>query len=101
MRELPQVVEEFDVFRGWHWFYRFQMAARTVDGFRRRMWHMARLRLRDIAETPWNGPAEAPTWTVPDPQAPGGLRPARIKDVITSERGMALVYRWHISLPVL
>ncbi|MFI6324334.1 peptidoglycan-binding protein [Nonomuraea sp. NPDC050556] len=96
MRVLRQVVGEFDAFRSWHWFYRFQMAARTVEGFRRRMWHMARLRIRDIGETPWDGPADQPTWTVPDPQ---GARPARIKDVITSERGMALVYRWHISAP--
>ncbi|SEG97951.1 hypothetical protein SAMN05444920_111123 [Nonomuraea solani] len=99
MRLLPQVVAEFDVFRGWHWFYRFQMATRTVEGFRRRMWHMARLRIRDIAETPWDGPAGPPTWTIPDPEAPGGTRPARIKDVITSERGLALVYRWHIKRP--
>ncbi|QYC39947.1 hypothetical protein Nocox_11645 [Nonomuraea coxensis DSM 45129] len=93
---LPQVVAEFDVFRGWHWFYRLQMAARTVDGFRRRMWHMARLRLRDLGETPWDGPGEPVTWTVPGPD---GDRPARIKDVFTSERAMALIYRWHIRSP--
>ncbi|GAA3547427.1 hypothetical protein GCM10022419_029600 [Nonomuraea rosea] len=92
-------VEEYDMFRGWHWFYRLQMATRTVDGFRRAMWHMARLRIRDIGETPWDGPADPPVWTVPDPQAPGGSRPARIKDVINSERGMAIVYRWHIRAP--
>ncbi|SPL89364.1 unnamed protein product [[Actinomadura] parvosata subsp. kistnae] len=89
-------VEEYDLFRGWHWFYRLQMAGRTVDGFRRAMWDMARLRLRDVGETPWDGPAEPPTWTVPGPDGP---RPARIKDVITSERGMAIVYRWHIRAP--
>jgi hypothetical protein len=92
-------VEEYDMFRGWHWFYRLQMATRTVDGFRRAMWPMARLRIRDIGETPWDGPADPPVWTVPDPQAPGGRRPARIKDVINSERGMAIVYRWHIRAP--
>ncbi|MEV0379408.1 peptidoglycan-binding domain-containing protein [Nonomuraea sp. NPDC050643] len=98
-RLLPQVVEEFDVFRGWHWFYRFQMATRTVEGFRRRMWHMARLRIRDIMRTPWDGPEGPPTWVVPDPQAPGGTRPALVQDVITSERGLAMVYRWHIKRP--
>ncbi|MEV0623794.1 hypothetical protein AB0I81_61485 [Nonomuraea sp. NPDC050404] len=95
-RELA-TVEEYDMFRSWHWFYRVQMAARTVDGFRRAMWHMARLRIRDVGETPWDGPADPPTWTVPTPG--GGSRPARIKDVITSERGMAIVYRWHIRAP--
>ncbi|MFB4282910.1 hypothetical protein ACBJ59_46955 [Nonomuraea sp. MTCD27] len=89
-------VEEYDMFRGWHWFYRFQMAARTVDGFRRAMWPMARLRIRDIGETPWDAPAGPPTWTVPSPDGP---RPARVKEVVTSERGMALVYRWHIRAP--
>ncbi|MEV0994136.1 peptidoglycan-binding domain-containing protein [Nonomuraea sp. NPDC050202] len=89
-------VEEFDLFRDWHWFYRVQMAGRTVDGFRRAMWDMARLRIRDVGETPWDGPAGPPTWTVPGPQGP---RPARIKDVITSERGMAIVHRWHIRAP--
>ncbi|MEV0820723.1 hypothetical protein [Nonomuraea rubra] len=89
-------VEEFDLFRDWHWFYRVQMAGRTVDGFRRAMWDLARLRIRDVGETPWDGPAQPPTWTVPGPDGP---RPARIKDVITSERGTAIVHRWHIRAP--
>ena len=57
-RPVPPVSAEYDVFRGWHWFHRFQMAARTVDGFRRAMWHMSRLRLRHILQTPWYAPAE-------------------------------------------
>ncbi|WP_344478185.1 hypothetical protein [Nonomuraea monospora] len=89
-------VEEYNLFRDWHWFYRLQMAGRTVDGLRRAMWDMARIRVRDVGETPWDGPAGPPTWTVPDA---GGPRPARIKDVITSERGMAIVHRWHIRAP--
>jgi hypothetical protein len=99
-RRILPIVAEFDTFRSWHWFYRVQMACRTVDGFRRRMWYMARLRLRDLLRTPWDAPAVAPTIpNVPDPGAPGGTRRVRIGDVLTSERGVALVYRWHILSP--
>lgn len=99
-QQLQQVLAEFDVFRSWHWFYRFMMAARTNDGFRRRMWDMARLRIRDILNTPWDAPNAAPTIAnVPDPQAPGGNRRVLIGDVLTSERTVALAYRWHILSP--
>lgn len=98
--QIQQVVAEFDMFRSWHWFYRFVMAGRTVDGFRRRMWHMARLRIRDLLATPWDAPAAAPTVpNVADPAAPGGTRRARIGDVLTSERTVAFAYRWHILSP--
>jgi RHS repeat-associated protein len=82
-------------FKTWHWFYRFVMAGRTIDGFRRRMWHMARIRLRDIRATPW--PASAHVPDVPDDS--GGTRPAMIGDVYASERAMALLLRWHIRFP--
>ncbi|BCJ50644.1 hypothetical protein Asp14428_21190 [Actinoplanes sp. NBRC 14428] len=99
-QQVQQIVAEFDVFRSWHWFYRFVMAGRTIDGFRRRMWHMARLRLRDILATPWDTPGAAATLAaVPDPAAPGGARPARIGDVLGSERSVAFAYRWHILSP--
>ncbi|TKK80752.1 peptidoglycan-binding protein [Herbidospora galbida] len=76
---LPATRSEYDVFRGWHWFHRFQMACRTVDGFRRGMWTMSRIRLRDILSIPWDG--------------------HRVGDVVTSERGVALLLRWHVNRP--
>jgi hypothetical protein len=98
--QIQQIVGEFDVFRSWHWFYRFVMAARTVDGFRRRMWHMARIRIRDLLATPWDAVGAAPTVVnIPDPAAPGGSRRARIGDVLTSEHTVAFLYRWHILSP--
>jgi hypothetical protein len=88
-------VREADYFRSWHWFYRFVMAGRTVDGFRMRMWDMARMRIRDIRSAPWR-PA-AGLAHVPD--GSGGKRPAAIGDVYSSERAMALLLRWHIRAP--
>ena len=51
----PKVLDnegELDFFRTWHWFYRFVMAGRTVTAYRRRMWDMTRMRLRDIRDSP-------------------------------------------------
>jgi hypothetical protein len=75
--------EELNYFKGWHWFYRFLMAARTLDGFRRGMWRMARMRLRDILGAPWSS-------------TPGD---ARIGDIFTSERAVAMILRWHVYRP--
>jgi len=85
--------EEWNYFKTWHWFYRFVMAGRTIEGFRRRMWHMARLRIRDIRSTPWG------TGFAAIPDGSGGTRPVTIGDVYTSERAMALILRWHIRFP--
>jgi hypothetical protein len=99
-QQMQQIVAEFDAFRSWHWFYRFIMAGRTADGFRRRMWHMARLRIRDLLGAPWDALGAAATIPdIPDPRAPGGGRRVRIGDVLTSERSVALAYRWHILSP--
>lgn len=91
---VPKTLERVDFFQSWHWFYRFEMAARTIVGFRRRMWHMARVRVRDILETPWRASAR-----VPDVQEPSGTRRAKLGDVYTSERAVALLLRWHIRFP--
>lgn len=74
---------ELNYFKGWHWFYRFLMAARTLDGFRRGMWRMARMRLRDILSAPWSSTAGD----------------ARIGDIFTSERAVAMILRWHVYRP--
>ncbi|MFH7245298.1 MAG: RHS repeat-associated core domain-containing protein [Spirulina sp.] len=86
---------EGNYFKTWHWFYRFVMAGRTLAGYRRGMGDMARIRLRDIASTPWSAAAGVPA--VPD--GSGGTRPATLGDVYTSERAMAWLLRWHIRFP--
>ncbi|WP_410539928.1 peptidoglycan-binding protein [Streptomyces sp. KL2] len=82
---------EHEYFKIWHWFYRFVMAGRTEDGFRRAMWDMARMRLRDVRSTPWNHPTAAN----PFPLQAG----TTIGDVFRSERTAALVHRWHVFAP--
>lgn len=85
---LPRSEEEGNYFKTWHWHYRFVMAGRTVPAYRRRMWDMARLRVRDIRRTPF-GPGVANV----------GPRAATIGDVFSSEVSAALLLRWHIRAP--
>lgn len=77
---IPEREGDGDYFKTWHWFYRFVMAGRDVPGYRRRMWDMARMRLRDLRALPW----------------PGG---GRLGDIFTSEKALAMVLRWHIRFP--
>ena len=90
---LAQSEDEGNYLKTWHWFYRFVMAGRTINGFRRRMWHMARVRLRDILSAPWG------TGVAALPSGQGATRPATIGDVYTSEKALALILRWHIRFP--
>jgi hypothetical protein len=91
----PLTQDEANYFRSWHWIYRFEMAGRTIEGYRRRMWDMARIRLRDILSARWPTAAH-----VPDvPADAGGTRRAMVGDVYTSERAMAMLLRWHVNMP--
>ncbi|MFI8997783.1 peptidoglycan-binding protein [Streptomyces sp. NPDC053542] len=82
---------EHEYFKLWHWFHRFVMAGRTDDGFRRAMWDMARMRLRDLRAAPWNHPTAAN----PFPLQAG----TTIGDVFRSEKTAALLHRWHVFSP--
>ena len=79
-RRLVEREEDGNYFKTWHWFYRFVAAGRQLSGYRRAMWTMARVRLRDIAAA----------------RIDGALT---IGDVFTSERAMAILQRWHIRFP--
>ncbi len=65
--------------KSWHWMYRYLMAGRTNSGFRRRMWDMARIRLRDLRAAARDG--------------------STIGATFTSERSMGILLRWHIRFP--
>jgi peptidoglycan hydrolase-like protein with peptidoglycan-binding domain len=79
-------------FKSWHWHYRFVMAGRTIQGYRQRMWDMTRIRLRDILNVAWGtGVAQVGTGT--------SARPAKLGDVFTSERAIAMLLRFHIRFP--
>jgi hypothetical protein len=96
---LPSQPEEYDYFRTWHWFYRFAMAGRTIPGYRRRMWNMARQRLFDITRAPWDRRNATPTLPGPGGATAAARRRARIGDVYTSERAVAILLRWHVAYP--
>jgi hypothetical protein len=92
---VPNTKDDTDYFRSWHWFYRFIMANRTIEQFRRRQWDMARMRIRDVLALELPASMSVP----PVPASGGGTRPATIGDVYTSERAVALLLRWHVRFP--
>jgi hypothetical protein len=83
--------EEGNYFKTWHWFYRFQMAGRTIAGYQREMWTMVRMRIRGFREAPW-GPGMHAVGADPG-------RPATVGDVYTSEKATAIILRWHVFQP--
>jgi hypothetical protein len=93
---LEDVVAEYDGLRSWHAVYRLAMAGRTEDGYRRRMWPMIRQRIFDILSAPWDPPGAT---TLPDISGAGTTRRARIQDVFTSERAVAMLLCWHLLEP--
>lgn len=88
----PKVAEIGNYFRVWPWFYRVQMMCRLSGDVHQEMWTYARMRMRDIKETLWDG-----TTTVSDGQ--GATRLAKIGDYYTSEKAIAMITRWHVWSP--
>ncbi|WP_433280671.1 peptidoglycan-binding protein [Micromonospora sp. CA-244673] len=81
--------------RSWHWMHRYALALRGHDGVRRGLWTLARQRLHDLLVTDWDSPDPAATPTVPGVTgADGQPRRARIGDLFTSERSVALLACW-------
>ena len=77
-------LDENQYARSWHWFYRMQMACRTIEGFKATMWDFARLRISDMLDKQFvvNGVDR------------------RLGDFATSEKAVAMLHRWHIFRPV-
>jgi len=69
--------------KNWHVFYRFQMACRTSGDVRRCKWNFARVRIRDILDK---------TFVIDNIAR-------RVGDYVTSEKGVAMLLRWHIFRP--
>ena len=83
-----------NMLRAWHWFYRFEMAGRTIDRYWRAIWRASRARLRAMILTNFGqGVANLPH------SSGTGSRPATIWDLYTSERALALILRWHVRFP--
>lgn len=87
------VWDKYHWFRSWHWFYRFAMAGRASSEFQRALWDYARIRLRELLQTPWDG-----NMTARDPDS-GMQRLATVGDFYTSERAVALILRWFVRFP--
>ena len=67
----------------WHSYYRFQMACRASKKLRLAMWDFTRMRIRDVLDK---------TLSI------AGVD-RRIGDYVTSEKGVAMLLRWHIFNP--
>ncbi|MGK5671229.1 peptidoglycan-binding protein [Micromonospora sp. URMC 106] len=81
--------------RSWHWMHRYALALRGDDGVRRGTWTFARQRLHDLLATDWDSPDPEAAATVANvPGADGNPRRARVGDVFTSERAVALLACW-------
>lgn len=85
--DAPRTNDMANWFRSWHWFYRVEMACRTVPELQRRMWDYARMRVRDILATEWDGTTQADGHT------------ATIGDYYTSEKAVAMLVRKHVKSP--
>jgi hypothetical protein len=92
---LPSGMTEQRYLRNWHAYYRFVMAARTNDDYRRGMWDLARMRLRMVMAIVW------PPGTTADPFPFKGTvaTPATYGDTFGSEHTLAMVLRWHVKSP--
>jgi hypothetical protein len=87
---IPKTVEDVNYFKNWHWFFRFSFAGKTIEGFRRRMYDMTRIRIRDIAQCPWPTTVDTP-WQ--------NYLSVTIGDVFNSEQTIALLTRMHVFAP--
>ncbi|NLD26172.1 MAG: hypothetical protein GX661_02300 [Acholeplasmataceae bacterium] len=76
-------LEENKYAKNWHSFYRFLMATRLSTDLRRAMWDFTRIRIRDILakEFDINGKKKS------------------VGSIVTSEKGVAMLLRWHIRFP--
>jgi hypothetical protein len=87
--------EEAHYYKIWHWFFRYAMAGRMVEGMRRAMWNMARLRIQDMMTA---GVRIQTTQTIGSQTTPVNLD-LRLGQLVTSERGVAILLRWHVWRP--
>ncbi len=87
--------EERRYFRNLHSYYRFIMAARTIPGYRKAMWDMARMRLRSLLVLKWPRTVGSDTF----PFVGNSNVPATVEQTFRSERTLAMLLRWHVKKP--
>ena len=92
----PAVKEEQYVHRNWPSIHRWVMAGRVNDGYRRAMWDMIRMRLRDVLAKSWPAEKHSPA----DPNFPTvDGRPATFAETFRSERSLGVLLRLHVKSP--
>ena len=91
------VTKEPDInyIRNWHWFYRYVMMGRTVESYRRRMWHAALRRIQKLRSLTFDQGDVTAVGTTPR----GQPILATIGDVFTSELAVGYLLRWHVNRP--
>jgi len=89
---VPRARDESHYFKSWHWFYRWAMAGRTIAGVQRAMWNMARMRIRSQQ----NFQVQIQTTNA---QGVNVNINTTLGQIFTSEKGMAIIHRWHVYRP--
>lgn len=84
---IPRNREEAHYLKTWHWFFRFSMASRTIENYRRSMWEMTKIRIGEIRSKPISF------------QINGTTINSTIGQIYTSERATAVLLRWHVFKP--
>ncbi len=79
---------EITYYKNWHFVYRFVMMMRVFPGIRTFMWDFMRKRLSDVLNINLSGINVIGTTTT-----------AKVKDVFTSEKAIAIIFRWHVNEP--
>jgi peptidoglycan hydrolase-like protein with peptidoglycan-binding domain len=87
-----QKIDEAHYYKSWHWYFRWSMAGRTIPAVQQAMWNMTRMRIRDyldvqVAIQTTNAQGTVVNFTM------------RLGDIITSEKGVAILHRWHVFRP--
>lgn len=82
-------------FKTWHWFYRFVMAARVFDDWKRIAYDFARIRLSDLRAVKMTGKPSTNPAIVPNSGASG--IDVTVGEVFTSELAMGMLLRWHVK----
>jgi hypothetical protein len=77
--------------KNWHSYYRFLMSTRLSTDLRRAMWDFTRIRIRDIIEREFRIQVKKGEKIETEL--------VRVGTYVTSEKGVAMLLRWHIIAP--
>ncbi len=80
---------EISYYKCLHPLYRFIMMVRAFPEVKVFMWNFLRKRLSDVLDKEIG----------PGVNQIGTTTPARVRDVYTSERSIAIIFRWHVNSP--